>query len=640
MAHGALPCAIDVALDWTNTAAAADAIAHELAANGPFEVGLDGHRRRGLKLVPTPVTAGDSCLADGDVVLVTGGARGVTAEAALALAESAKPTLILLGRSDAPTPEPDYLAGVEGEAAIKQALLDHALADSKHPTPAELQAAYHRHSANREIATNLTRIQNAGAQVSYRSVDVRDAQAVRSLCDEIRQQLGPIRGLIHAAGVIEDRLIDDKTPEQFDAVFDTKVAGLRTLLEAVESDDLKCLVLFSSVSGRFGRQGQVDYAMANEVLNKAAQRQAALRPACRVVSINWGPWESGMISPALAREFTRQGVELIPLQAGARCLVDELRSGNDAAEVIIGGTPDEPPTHTAPSAPISITLTPAFERTLDAERHPFLDSHVIGGHRVLPVAMMIEWLSHGALHSNPGLTLSGCDNLRVLKGLILADEPRTMRVLTSTAVREDDHYRVSAELRSLGDNGTELVHARAALVLCDTMPSAPRFKMPARIADKAYQGGVERAYEEVLFHGPHFHALDEIRGFSKRGIVARVKPGSAPAAWMDEPVRSGWLTDPLVIDAGLQLGLLWSHEQLGNVCLPTFTASYRQYRREYPSDGATAILKVRDHSAQKLTADVTFLDAGGDVVASLNGQEWTVDAALMAAFKCPVVVRS
>ena len=217
--------ALDVAISWTDAEAAADAIAHELAANGPFEVGLDGRVRRGLKLVPAPVNEGELCIAEGDVVLVTGGARGVTAETALALAESAKPTLVLLGRSAPPTPEPEYLVGVEGEAAIKQALLDHAFNGTKHPTPAELQAAYHRHTANREIAANLARMQAAGAQVSYRSVDVRDAKAVRSLCADIRKKTGPIRGLIHAAGVIEDRLIDDKTQEQFDAVFDTKVAG-------------------------------------------------------------------------------------------------------------------------------------------------------------------------------------------------------------------------------------------------------------------------------------------------------------------------------------------------------------------------------------------------------------------------------
>ena len=662
--------AMDVSQTWTDAGAAAEAIVRELGTEGPFEVGLDGCGtgvspvRRGLELVPTPVSVvaeGKPCLAKGDVVVISGGARGVTVEAALALAESVKPTLVLLGRSVVPGPEPDYLVGVEDEAEIKQALLDNAFDGQSKPSPVDLQAAYRRQQASREITNNLARLKEAGAKVFYRSVDVRDSSAVRSVCDEIHRQVGPIRGLIHGAGVIEDRLIDDKSSAQFDAVFDTKVAGLRALLGAVEADDLKCLVLFSSVSGRFGREGQVDYAMANEVLNKAAQHQAAQRPSCRVVSINWGPWEGGMIGPSLAQEFARLGVDLIPLRSGARCLVDELCFGGPASgrsvgndtmqqkpkreqgiEVVIGGTPAEPPTGPRSSRPMGVDLAPAFQRELDAERHSFLESHVIGGRRVLPVAMMIEWLGHGALHNNPGLLLLGLDHLRVLKGLVLGDEPRTVLVVVAPAIRRGEHYHVNVELRStaaesVGDRPpagqVELLHARAEVVLAAALPNAPAFKKSARIAAEPYERGVAGAYEEVLFHGPHLHGLERIVGCSKRGMVAQVKAGPAPADWMAEPVRSAWLADPLVIDAGLQLGILWSYEQLGAVCLPNFTSAYRQYRREFPTDGVTAVLQVRDHSELKMTADVTFLDKIGAVVARLEGQEWTVDASLKSAFE-------
>ena len=403
--------------------------------------------------------------------------------------------------------------------------------------------------------------------------------------------------------------------------------------------------------------------MANEVLNKAAQRQAAQRPSCRVVSINWGPWEGGMIGPSLAQEFARLGVDLIPLRTGARSLVDELcfggsasgrSGGNDAMqqnpkrergiEVVIGGTPAQPPAGPRSSRPMGVDLAPAFQRELDAERHSFLDSHVIGGRRVLPVAMMIEWLSHGALHNNPGLLLLGLDHLRVLKGLVLGDEPRTVRVVVAPAIRRGEHYHVNVELRSttadlrsepeaLARDDDELLHARAEVVLASVLPDTPAFKEPARIAAEPYERGVAGAYEEVLFHGPHLHGLERIVGCSKRGMVAQVKAGPAPADWMAEPVRSAWLADPLVIDAGLQLGILWSYEQLGAVCLPNFTSAYRQYRREFPTDGVTAVLEVRGHSESKMTADITFLDKVGAVVARLEGQEWTVDASLKSAFE-------
>ena len=61
------------------------------------------------------------------------------------------------------------------------------------------------------------------------------------------------------------------------------------------------MVMFSSSTGRFGRIGQVDYAVANEVLNKIADQQAESRPDCRVLSLNWGPWDGGMVTPALKK---------------------------------------------------------------------------------------------------------------------------------------------------------------------------------------------------------------------------------------------------------------------------------------------------------------------------------------------------
>src|SRR5262249_34944844 len=157
--------------------------------------------------------------------------------------------------------------------------------------------------------------------------DIRDAAAVMSVLTTICQQLNaPIRGIIHGAGVLADARIEDKTVEQFDRVYGTKVSGFQALLRAIDPNELRAMVLFSSSTGRFGRTGQVDYAIANEVLNKLAQQQARRLPQCRVVSVNWGPWDGGMVNPALKNVFAQEGIGLIPLEAGANYFVEELRS--------------------------------------------------------------------------------------------------------------------------------------------------------------------------------------------------------------------------------------------------------------------------------------------------------------------------
>src|SRR5439155_10557670 len=125
-----------------------------------------------------------------------------------------------------------------------------------------------------------------------------------------------ITGVVHGAGVLADRRIEDQTDDQFDMVYSTKVAGLRAVLAATAADPLRLLAVFSSSTGRFGRAGQVAYAAANEALNKLAQAEARRRPGCRVAAVNWGPGEGGMVTPAPRPVVAGRGLGLIP---PARC---------------------------------------------------------------------------------------------------------------------------------------------------------------------------------------------------------------------------------------------------------------------------------------------------------------------------------
>ncbi len=297
--------AVDLALS-LDPAAAAEALEAELFQVGPVEVGLDEAGPMALAEAadfPAADPAAEPLFQPGEVVLVTGGARGVTAEIAVALAAAWKPTLLLFGRSPDPQPEPAWLEPLTDEAAIKQAILRQAPPGSMKPR--ELEAEFHARLANREILATLRRIEAAGGRPVYRSVDVRDEKAVRSAISLAEQQLGPVVALVHGAGVLRDRRIEDKTADQVADVLDTKVTSLRHLLTSLDPAALRLLALFSSITARVGRVGQVDYAMANETLNKAAQKWARAWPDCRVVSFNWGPWEGGMVTESLKKLWRR-----------------------------------------------------------------------------------------------------------------------------------------------------------------------------------------------------------------------------------------------------------------------------------------------------------------------------------------------
>ena len=465
-------------------------------------------------------------------------------------------------------------------------------------------------------------------------------EAVEELLTEVKNEYGPIRGIVHGAGVLADRLIADKTPEQFDAVYGTKVDGLHGLLGAAGSDDLRFLVCFSSSTGRFGRKGQVDYAAANEVLNKTAQHFAQDHADCRVVSVNWGPWAGGMVTDDLAKLFKSEGVGLIGLRDGAAFLVNELsQSGPRPVEVVVMGGAI-PPFNELPKAPVSAKkassapdTTPVIDVDLSVDAFPFLRSHVLNNKAVLPVAMITEWLAHTALHAHPGLRFHGFDGLRVFKGVTLdATEHQQLALCTGPVEQQADTYTVPVELRST-PGGKSMLHAAAQVRLVDTLPAGDARIKLAEVEKKAYNNG--GLYEGGhLFHGPAFQGLNAVDGAGNDIIAALVGKAPSPKEWITSPLRNTWIADPLILDSSFQMMILWSFRQYGVGSLPSYLASYRQYATRFPAEGARILVQVTEHSKRKATADIEFVDPkDGALIARIDGYECTLGSFLNKAFQ-------
>ena len=621
--------ALDLAPDLQGSDAAR-AIVAELFRAGPVEVGLSATGRSVLELVggELPSANGFSPLEEGDVVVLSGGARGVTAEVALALAKSSRPTLVLLGRSPEPEPEPEWLAKLRTEAEIKHA----ALASGDATSPREAGEIYKRIRAEREIRTNLERINETGATVRYLPVDVRDAAAVSDALSSISEHYGPVRVLVHGAGVLADQHILDKTTESFQKVYEPKVAGLRNLLEAVDRDALRALVLFSSSTARYGRVGQVDYAIANEVLNKVAQQEARRLPGCRVLSLNWGPWEGGMVDESLRTVFANEGILLIPLAQGADHLLRELATdAADVERVVLGPAPDDA-TSIEPKEPVASSALPLVaEEEIDVASCSFLRSHVLDGKAVVPMAMLPEWLAHAALHGNPGLNFHGCDNLTLLKGLVLdADASLRLRLHAGDARKDEEgYYRVPVELRGAQDDGREFLHARAEILLTEILPVGEARLVPPQ--GPTYEKTAAETYRDHLFHGPALQGIERVEICSPEGVIADASAAPPPNEWMDRPFRRRWLTDPLVLDVGIQLLTFWTGLHSTGPSLPCAALSYRQYRA-FPRDGTRVVARVTKSEETRVFADLEFLDAGGQLVARFEGCENTIDEGLTSTF--------
>ncbi|MGH2624582.1 MAG: SDR family NAD(P)-dependent oxidoreductase, partial [Sphingobacterium sp.] len=154
------------------------------------------------------------------------------------------------------------------------------------------------------------------------------------LIQTLYAKYGRIDGVIHGAGILEDKLFQNKTPDSFERVFSTKVTPLRVLAEHLKVDT-KFIVFFSSIASVYGNRGQTDYAAANSVLDHYAE---VLRKKMkgRVTAINWGPWKgAGMVSASLEKEYERRGISLIPLESGKETFANEIKYGNESRVLIM-----------------------------------------------------------------------------------------------------------------------------------------------------------------------------------------------------------------------------------------------------------------------------------------------------------------
>ncbi|MDT0307963.1 SDR family oxidoreductase [Streptomyces sp. DSM 44917] len=271
------------------------------------------------------------------VVLLAGGARGITAHIATALAAATGCRVELLGR----TPQAAGPEAADTAAAADRMALRAALAARGGATPAEIERGAGLILAQREIEATLAELKSLGSAARYHAVDLRDEEAVRQAVKEIRTRNGRLDGVVCAAGVIEDRLIAQKTPESFERVYSTKVDGARTLLDAVAdgAQAPRFAVLFGSISAVLGNRGQSDYAAANDALESVAAQWAA-RTGQRALTVHWGPWapsaaHPGMVSPELGRDYARRGVGLIDPDEGARALLRELAWGDPATPAVV-----------------------------------------------------------------------------------------------------------------------------------------------------------------------------------------------------------------------------------------------------------------------------------------------------------------
>lgn len=303
----------------------------------PSEVIYNGTDRQTLTLIPTQLSAGtvhaDIQLDKDAVVLVLGGAQGITAELTTHFAKDYPCRYILVGRSADPRlNELEAFVQMKTKEEIRAFLIKSGQLNK----PAEIELETSRIYKNNQILQTITALEMTGSVVTYCTMDLRDEEKLKQLIINVYEEYGRIDGVIHGAGLLEDKLFHAKSLDSFKRVFDTKVIPLRILAEQLRVDT-QFVTFFSSIASVYGNRGQTDYAAANSVMDSYAW---ALKNKIKgkVTAINWGPWKgAGMVSASLEKEYERRGISMIPLQEGMESFVNELKYGNESQVLIMAG---------------------------------------------------------------------------------------------------------------------------------------------------------------------------------------------------------------------------------------------------------------------------------------------------------------
>jgi NAD(P)-dependent dehydrogenase (short-subunit alcohol dehydrogenase family) len=587
------------------------------------DVALNENGRMTYEVKPNEVPANENyqqTVTNKDVFLVAGGGRGVTATCIKEMNISFKSKFILLGRSSLDFELPAYALNEDNPSKLKNAIMLEMKASGEKVSIKGLNSTFNKYVAKKEIEDTIAHIKANGGDAVYVAGDVTNLTIKPELLI-IEKQWGKITGIIHGAGRLADKLIQDKTEEIFDNVTSVKLDGLLGLLKMVNINELKHLIMFSSVAGFYGNIGQSDYAMANEILSTAAHLFSTNHPNTKVTAINWGAWEGGMVSPELQKMFEEAGVSLVNHPGGAARFVQELNGAyHNQPQVIIGGTLP------AGISDVSGDLkTYTIQRNLSLKDNEFLNHHVIQGSPVLPMVNATAWMADSCVKLFPDYKLASIENVKLFKGIVFDGTEKEMYF---TEVKEQsktaDHIVCDVTVYSKGGK-LPLNHYRSTVTLSRKRADKPKFQAP--ILKESNIDGATFYKDGSLFHGAFYQGIEEVVSMDKEQVVLKCK---APAvSFEDQGQFPSTSLNAFFLDIQYQGMVVWVQKfHNGANSLPLQTLKGLVYG-EIPADKSFYVhIKIQENSAAKMIADCTVYDENGDVFLFTEGAGLTVSEGL------------
>ncbi|HEX3588102.1 MAG TPA: type I polyketide synthase [Pseudonocardiaceae bacterium] len=561
----------------------------EAAATTDFsEVRYDADGQRSvptLRVLQPPAQSRTGTPLDAsDVLLVTGGGKGITAECALAMAQDSGAKLALIGRDN----------------------------------PAE----------DAEISANLARMVAAGVVCRYERADVTDAAQIAEAVRRFEADLGAVTAVVHGAGRNEPAALGNLTEERFHQTLAVKIAGLRTVLDAVDEDKIKLLVTFGSIIGRGGLPGEAHYSTANDWMSELSVDFQRAHPQSRVLAMEWSVWSGAGMGERLGvvEALIRDGITPISVEDGLSVLRQVLADPSAGPVVTITGRMGGLPTLPL-EASEELPLTRFVDRVLvhypDVElitevelspgSDPYLTDHQLDGDLLFPAVVGMEAMTQVATAVLGRTATPLLEDVEFLRPIVVRPgTPTSVRL--AALVRDEETVAVAIRAEDTGFNAD---HFRATLRLPrpevpDEGPSRAAASLPLVPVDPTTE-----LYGPVMFQGKRFQRLLGYRRASARHAVAELST-TTPAPWFGAYLPQ----EQLLADPGTRDAVMHALQ----CCVPDATLLPQGVERLYLSEPAdqhvelvTLDARERSQDGDSYVYDIDVLAPSGQVVERWEG---------------------
>jgi acyl transferase domain-containing protein len=580
----------------------------------PLPISVAG---QGNPTQPNPINP----ISQNSIFLVSGGGRGITAQCAIEIARQHQCKFILLGRTSITEPEPAWANGYTDEAELKKQIMATLSLDGQKVTPIMVQTVFNTIASGREIRQTLATITTAGGAAEYLSVDVTNVSALRTELAPVVERWGVVTGIIHGAGNLADKRIEKKSEQDYEKVYAAKVQGLVNILACLDPAQLDRIILFSSVVGFYGNVGQADYAMANEILNKSAHLLQHLAPNCHSVAINWGPWDSGMVSPELKKAFAERNIFTIPVETGTQMLMQELAATHPRTTQVVIGSPLVYTPEVLPQGLNSYRI----RRHLTLLENPFLLDHMIAERAVLPATCALTWMINACEQLYPGYQLGKCLNYKVLKGIIFDENVSSEYVLDLKEISKTETGEIEFEAKIWSQPQDKIRYHFSSRLLLQRGAVAPvRYRQVELTPDqvlpestKFYQSG-----QGSLFHGSNFQGVKTVLNITPDKLTMAVElPALSDKQQGQFQVK---ITNPYIADVQIHAHWIWSQYFYQQGCLPSEIERYEQFAPTPFNQTIYISAEVKSKTESALVLDVIAHDQDGMIYNRMIGAKGTL----------------